>query len=418
MAESLDVASVSGAPFGVSARHASGLTLEPVEAAVVAAIRRNGPLSRTDLAERLDYSRASLTAIVGRMIAAGVLSEVGEGKSAGGRRPYLLDINPGLGYVVGVDIGATSVDVALADFRGSVLERAAEPADVRANPDEFLGRVAELIADLLGRCGANAAEVVAIGIGVPGPVEFAPGVLIAPPLMPLWEGFPIRAFMRRRFPAAQVVIDNDVNIMAIGEQRAGAGRGLESFLFIKIGTGIGCGIISHGAVYRGADGCAGDVGHICVDYNGPVCHCGNSGCLEIMAAGPAIAAQARARAAAGESAFLAARLADRGELTAVDVGDAAAAGDRAANEIIRASGRMIGGVLATLVNFYNPQAIFIGGGVSGIGHALLSSIRQATLRRATALSTRHLRIEYSPLGADAGVIGGIWLGLENVFAVE
>ena len=147
MAESLDVASVSGAPFGVSARHASGLTLEPVEAAVVAAIRRAGPLSRTDLAERLDYSRASLTAIVGRMIAAGVLSEVGEGKSAGGRRPYLLDINPGLGYVVGVDIGATSVDVALADFRGSVLERAAEPADVRANPDEFLGRVAELIAD-------------------------------------------------------------------------------------------------------------------------------------------------------------------------------------------------------------------------------------------------------------------------------
>ena len=418
MAESLDMASVSSAPFSVSARHASGLTLEPVEAAVVAAIRRAGPLSRTDLAERLDYSRASLTAIVGRMIAAGVLSEVGEGKSAGGRRPYLLDINPGLGYVVGVDIGATSVDVALADFRGSVLERAAEPADVRANPDEFLGRVAELIADLLGRCGANAAEVVAIGIGVPGPVEFAPGVLIAPPLMPLWEGFPIRAFMRRRFPAAQVVIDNDVNIMAIGEQRAGAGRGLESFQFIKIGTGIGCGIISHGAVYRGADGCAGDVGHICVDYNGPVCHCGNSGCLEIMAAGPAIAAQARARAAAGESAFLAARLADRGELTAVDVGDAAAAGDRAANEIIRASGRMIGGVLATLVNFYNPQAIFIGGGVSGIGHALLSSIRQATLRRATALSTRHLRIEYSPLGADAGVIGGIWLGLENVFAVE
>ena len=418
MAGSLDVASVGGVRSGASAGRPARLTLEPMEAAIVAAIRRDGPLSRTDLAERLDYSRASITPIAGRLIAAGVLTEVGEGKSAGGRRPYLLDIDPSLGYVVGVDIGATSVDVALADFRGGILERCAEPADVRARPDEFLGRVAELIADLLAQRGGNAAEVVAIGIGVPGPVEFAPGVLIAPPLMPLWEGFPIKAFMERRFPAARVVVDNDVNIMAIGEQRAGAGRGLESFLSIKIGTGIGCGIISHGAVYRGADGCAGDVGHICVDYNGPVCHCGNQGCLEIMAAGPAIAAAARARAAAGESAFLAARLAERGELTAVDVGDAAAAGDRAANEIIRASGRMIGGVLATLVNFYNPQAIFIGGGVSGIGHALLSSIRQATLRRATALSTRHLRIEYSPLGADAGVIGGIWLGLENVFAHE
>ena len=399
-------------------RLASELTLDALETAVVAAIRREGPLSRTDLAEHLDYSRASVTAIVGRMIAAGILTEAGEGKSAGGRRPWLLDINPDLGYVAGVDIGATSVDVALADFRGIILERTGELADVRARPEAFLDRVADLIDGLLARRGADPAQLVALGIGVPGPVEFAPGVLIAPPLMPLWEGFPIKAHMRRRFPRARVVVDNDVNIMAKGEQQAGAGRGLSSFLFVKIGTGIGCGIISHGEVYRGADGCAGDVGHICVDYNGPVCHCGNQGCLEIVAAGPALAAEARARAEAGESPFLAARLAERGALTAEDVGDAAAAGDRAANEIIRRAGKVIGGVLATLVNFYNPEAIFIGGGVSGIGHALLSSIRQATLRRATALSTRHLRIEYSPLKEDAGVIGGIWLGLENVFAVK
>ena len=160
------------------------------------------------------------------------------------------------------------------------------------------------------------------------------------------------------------------------------------------------------------------MGHICVDYNGPVCRCGNQGCLEIMAAGPALAAAARARAEGGDSPFLAARLAERGELTAVDVGDAAAAGDRAALEIIRHSGRMIGGVVATLVNFYNPEAVFIGGGVATIGHGLLSAIRQATLRRATALSTRRLRVEYSQLVGDAGVIGGIWLGMENVFEVK
>ena len=408
MAESVDIAP----------RRGTGPVLEPLEAAIVAAIRAGSPLSRSELAERLDYSRATITPIAGRLLAGGLLVEVGEGKSAGGRRPYLLDINPAYGYVAGIDIGATSVDVALADFRGAVLERLAEPADVGGSPEPFLGRVAELLAELLARRGANATEVLAIGIGVPGPVDFTAGVLIAPPLMPLWEGFPIRAFMARRFPVARVVIDNDVNIMAKGEQQAGAGRGLDTFLFIKIGTGIGCGIVAHGEVYRGADGCAGDVGHICVDYNGPVCHCGNQGCLEIMAAGPAIAAQGRARAEAGESDFLAARLAERGALSATDVGDAAAAGDRAANEIIRRSGRMVGGVLATLVNFYNPEAILIGGGVSGIGHSLLSSIRQATLRRATALSTRHLRIEYAPLGADAGVIGGIWLGLEKVFAEE
>lgn len=396
----------------------TALMLEPLEAAVVTAIRRQGPLSRSDLSEQLAYSRASVTGIVGRMINAHILTEAGEGKSAGGRRPYLLDINPHLGYVVGVDIGATSVDIALADFRGNILERAGEPADVRGRPEDFLAHVATGIEALLARRGGLAGQVVGVGVGVPGPVEFSSGSLIAPPLMPLWEGFPIKDYLGERFPVARVAVDNDVNIMAKGEHQAGAGRGLDNFLFIKIGTGIGCGIISHGEVYRGADGAAGDVGHICVDYNGPVCHCGNQGCLEIMAAGPAIGAEARARVEAGESRFLAERLAQNGTLSAVDIGEAAAAGDRAALAIIRRSGRMIGGVVATLVNFYNPQAVFIGGGVAGIGHSLLSSIRQATLRRATALSTRRLRIENSILGDDAGVIGGIWLALENVFTIK
>ena len=171
----------------------STLMLEPLEAAVVQAIRRHGPLSRSDLSEHLDYSRASVTGIVGRMIDAQILAEAGEGKSAGGRRPFLLDINPRLGYVVGVDIGATSVDVALADFRGGILERTGEAADVRGRPEDFLGRVAALIKELLDRRGAAVGEVVGIGVGVPGPVEFIPGVLIAPPLMPFWEGFPIKS---------------------------------------------------------------------------------------------------------------------------------------------------------------------------------------------------------------------------------
>jgi predicted NBD/HSP70 family sugar kinase len=214
-------------------------------------------------------------------------------------------------------------------------------------------------------------------------------------------------------------VDNDVNVMAIGELSAGAGQGVDNFIFIKIGTGIGCGIICRGEIYRGSDGCAGDVGHICIDYNGPTCHCGNPGCLEAMAAGPPIAARAKKAALAGESEFLAKRLAENGNtLTAKDVGDAAAAGDRVANRIIRESGRMIGGMLAGLVNFYNPTLILIGGGVSNIGHKLLASIRQAVLRRSTALSTRRLRIEYSQLRDDAGVTGAIRLALQHIFVVQ
>lgn len=406
-------------PTAISPRSSEPVfELYDVEATVVQAIRDKGPLSRTDLSVEMDYSRASLTMIVGKMLDMGILVEVGEGKSAGGRRPLLLNINPAFGYVAGVDIGATSMDVALADFQGNVLAKISEEADVTIGPESFLEHVGEALGCLLEQLGIAPTALVATGIGVPGPVEFSPGVLIAPPLMPTWEGYPIKEHFRRRFPVARVFVDNDVNIMAKGEQKVGAGQGLNNFLFIKVGTGIGCGIIADRHIHRGSDGCAGDVGHICVDYNGPMCHCGNQGCLEYMAAGPAIAAQGTAKAQGGASPFLARRLELNGVITAVDVGEAAAAGDRVANEIIRQSGRMIGGVLAGLVNFFNPEAIFIGGGVSNIGHIFLSTIRQATLRRANPLSTRQLRVEYSQLGSDAGMVGAIWLALENIFTVK
>lgn len=398
---------------------ATQFALDAVEIAAIDAIRVRGPLSRTDLAEKLQYSRASLTSIVAKLLDYHILVEVGEGKSGGGRRPRMLDINADLGYVAGIDVGATSLDIAVADFRGRILARSSEATTVLTEPAVFIERTSELLLALFERKGMDVQQLMAIGVGVPGPVEFATGRLIAPPLMPLWDGFPIKEAFQRWFPGVRVFVDNDVNIMAIGEHAAGSGQGLDNFLFIKIGTGIGCGVIANGRIYRGSDGCAGDVGHICVDYSGPVCRCGNQGCLEIMAAGPAIAEMGRERALSGESPTLAQRLEENnGVLTAIDVGGAAAAGDRAANEIVRRSGSLIGGVLASLVNFFNPQAIFIGGGVSGIGFSHLSTIRQATLRRATALSTRRLRIEYSSLGNDAGIIGAMSLALENFFEVK
>lgn len=394
-------------------------TLEGSEVAVLRAIRHDGPLSRTDLALELGYSRASITPLINKLLSVQILQEVGLGKSAGGRPPLLLDFNERFGYVAGIDIGATSVDIALANFQGQIVERYSEACDVRVGPDKLLGRIVTIIRDMLDRQGLTPQRLIAAGVGVPGPVEFSAGVLSTPPLMPTWEGYPIKDFFRRHFAKASVVVDNDVNILAKGEQQAGAGRGIDNFLFIKVGTGIGCGIIADHKIYRGSDGCAGDIGHICVDYNGPVCHCGNPGCLEFMAAGPAIAKQAMDGVRAGESEFLARRMAENGgTLTAMDVGDAAAAGDRLANEIIRRSGQMIGGVLAGLVNFFNPRIIFIGGGVSNIGLQFLSTIRQATLRRSTPLSTRKLRIEYSQLGEDAGVVGAIWLALEHVFVLK
>jgi glucokinase-like ROK family protein len=390
--------------------------LTAVELKAVGLVRKRGPLSRTDLAKLLDLSRGSITTIAGNLVELNVLTEVGQGKSGGGRRPRLLDINAKLGYIAGVDIGATSVDLALADFRGEILVRRSEPADVRNAPEEILDRINEQITEMLLEQGASGKELVGLGIGVPGPVQFPTGLLIEPPLMPAWDNFPIKEYLRKKFPQVYPVVDNDVNIMAMGEARAGGGKLIDNFLYIKIGTGIGCGVIARGEIYRGSDGTAGDVGHICVDYNGPICHCGNKGCLEAMAAGPAIAEQGIRAVNAGESKIMSDLMQENGgELTAEDIGTAASAGDQVANQIIAQSGKWIGGVLAGLVNFYNPRAIFIGGGVSKIGNHLLSTIRQTILKRATALSTRSLIIDYSELCDDAGVYGAIWLAMENIF---
>jgi predicted NBD/HSP70 family sugar kinase len=172
-------------------------------------------------------------------------------------------------------------------------------------------------------------------------------------------------------------------------------------------------------VHRGSSGSAGDIGHISADRNGPVCRCGNQGCLEAMAAGPALAARAVEAARAGQSQALANRLeANNGFLRAEDVGAAAREGDRVAIEIIQTGGYLIGDVLAGLVNFFNPSLILIGGGVANIGNLLLAAIRQAVLHRSTALATRDLTIQYSPMGSEAGVTGAIHLALDYLFLVQ
>lgn len=398
--------------------HISASSILSDEAEIVEMIRRRGPLSRTDLARLTGYSRAKITPLVGRLLSAGILEEIGDGTSQGGRRPRLLHFNSSQGCVIGVDIGATSIDVAVADLTGQIFERLSLAIDVRLGPQAVLDKVRACAEELLARRGADPAQVYTLGVGVPGPVQFATGLLVAPPLMPGWERYPIAAHLQRSFPRARVVIDNDVNVMALGELKRGVGVGVENLVFVKIGTGIGAGIVCHGEIYRGSSGCAGDIGHIMADPGGPVCTCGNTGCLEAVAAGPPIAAQALAAAEAGDSPFLAERLRSSGALTAADVANAAAHGDRAALALIQRSGHLIGDVLASLVNFFNPSLILIGGGVSQIGNQLLASIRQRVLHRSTPLATRDLRVEFASLGLDAGVTGAVALALEHAFTVE
>lgn len=353
------------------------------------------------------------------MVEKGYLVEIGEGVSQGGRKPGLLKINNQLGYIVGIDIGATSLELALADVTGLIVQRRSEPTDVHLRPESVLGRCQDLIIEMANALGIAFDQILGIGVGVPGPVDFARGVLVAPPLMPGWENFLIRDFFKGVFSSAFVVVDNDVNIMALGEQRAGGAIGVDHFIFIKIGTGIGAGIISNGKIHRGADGCAGDIGHICVDKKGPLCSCGNIGCLEAMAAGPAIVSRAMDAARNGTSTSLSRMREANGEtLRAEDVNAACREGDQAALDIIRGSGQMVGEVLASLVNFFNPSHIFIGGGIANFGNHLLVAIRRAVLQRSLPLATTHLSISFSRMGSDAGVTGAITLAMDYLFAIE
>jgi glucokinase-like ROK family protein len=398
---------------------AAPILLNSAEVEVMRALRRQGRISRTEISNITGWSKAKASQEIRNLMDKGYLVEFGEGASRGGRKPRLLRINDQLGYIAGIDIGATGLNVALADVTGSILQQCSEPTDVKLPPETVFGRCNELLLASLRTQDAAADQILGIGIGVPGPVDFARGVLVAPPLMPGWENFPIRDFFKQIFTSAFVVVDNDVNIMALGEQRAGEGTGVDHFIFVKIGTGIGAGIISNGKIHRGSDGSAGDIGHICIDKNGPLCACGNKGCLEAMAAGPAITSKALEAIRNGSSPTLRQIAESRGgRIYPEDVNAACREGDQAALDIIRDSGLMIGDVLASLVNFFNPSHIFIGGGIANFGNHLLVAIRRAVLHRSLPLATTHLTIKFSKMGSKIGVTGAISLALDYLFALE
>ncbi|MDB5998963.1 MAG: nagC1, partial [Rhizobacter sp.] len=371
--------------------------------------------SRTGLAALSTFSKSKANATAAALLERGLLEETGMQASSGGRRPETLRLARSMGVLVGVDLGATSLDVAVIAPDMTVLAHETESADVRQGPGAVMSRTRELMQQLLRHCEITKDRVIGIGMGVPGPVAFDSGLLFNPPLMPGWEGFSIRDYLGEDY-AAPVFIDNDVNVMALGELWRSQ-RQVPNFLVVKVGTGIGCGIVCNGEVYRGSTGSAGDVGHICVDPNGPRCHCGNQGCVEAMAAGPAVSRMAVDAAQAGESPVLAALLAEKGAISPIDVGRASRGGDAAANAIVQKAGALIGQMLASVVNFYNPSQVVIGGGLSHIGPLFLASIRQSVYHRSLALSTRHLDIHYAPLGERAGVIGAAVLALQETLRI-
>lgn len=378
-----------------------------------------GAPSRQELSNLTGYSMTKVKALVSDLEIEGWLEEGAERDSSGGRRAIGVQLGANFGVMVGIELGATSADVALCKPNLEPLATRSVAVDVRNGPGVVMALVSNLIQACLVECGLPTSAVSSIGMGVPGPVEFSSGLLINPPIMPDWAGFSFREYFAPCF-AAPVFVDNEVNLMALGELwnvRQGQAKShpwLENFVVLKLGTGIGAGVIARGEVYRGADGAAGDVGHICVDLSGPQCHCGNIGCLEAIAGAPAIARAATAAGRSAASPVFARMLASKEQLTTHDVAQAAREGDIVANRIIQEAGGRVGQMLATLVNILNPTSILIGGGVSHLGPLLLASIRQSVYARSLPLSTRKLRLDYLRLGDAAGLRGASALALLEV----
>lgn len=359
--------------------------------------------TRAELARITGLARSTISQRVDELLSLGVLVEVGDGPSSGGRRPTLLALNPAAGVVLAADLGATHARYAMTTLSGQPEAESAVEIDIADGPDVVLGAVVERFEETLRANGRSPADVKAIGIGVPGPVEFATGTVVQPPIMPGWDGVVVPEVISKHF-GAPIFVDNDVNIMGLGEYWS---RGLvnEQVLFVKVATGIGCGIITNGEVHRGANGAAGDIGHVRVAVETDVlCSCGNLNCLEAVASGSALARQLAAEGLEVHN--------------AVDVVRLAQAGDARALRLVRVAGQRIGEVLATLVNFYNPSRIILGGALSGLQDNLLAGIRAVVYERALPLATRRLTLETTTLGHRSAVLGASILGSRGALSPE
>lgn len=385
-------------------------------ATVLDLVRATGSTTRSELSRTSGLGRSVVTQRLGTLLDAGLVEEGAFAASTGGRMPREVRFRSGAGRLVAAHLGATGFIVGISDLAGQLLDWRSEEHSISHGPESVLGRVEAITDELLKGTGDETTPVWGIGIGLPGPVEYASGRPISPPIMPGWDGYPVRDRLASRFNAPAWV-DNDVNVMALGEMKSGVAVGHADILFVKIGTGIGAGIVSRGRLHRGAQGVAGDIGHIEADpESGILCGCGQTGCLEALAGGWAIARDGTAMALNGMSTMLSNRLSAKEIITARDVADAAGRGDPVAVKLLSQAGRRVGHVVATLISAINPSIIVFGGRVADSGDLVLAAVRQVIYARALPLATRDLRITTSALGAQGGLIGCAHLALDELFA--
>lgn len=354
-------------------------------------------LTRAAVIERTGLARSTVALRLDELLGAGLIRPATRAASTGGRPAITLALDAGAHLVAGADFGASHVTIGLADLNGELLATTRRSAAIDRGPEATLAEAGSALRELLGSRGETSERLLAIGVGLPGPVEHSSGRPRKPPIMPGWDGYDVPGWFRRELDLAAYV-DNDVNLMAVGE-RVAAWAGTDDLVYVKVSTGVGAGIVSGGRLQRGAFGAAGDLGHVEVPGALPVvCTCGNTGCLEAVASVPAVLRELGL--AGGE--------ADLRELVRTN--------DPAATAAVRAAGRSLGAVLSSVVSLLNPSLLVIGGQMAESGDTLLAGIREVVYGRATPLATEHLTIVSSRTGSTAGVTGAVRLALDQALS--
>ncbi|AQX15824.1 sugar kinase [Tessaracoccus sp. T2.5-30] len=385
-------------------------------ATVLALVREDRARTRPEIGRQSGLARNVVADRVDQLIHAGLLAEGELGASTGGRAPRELRFRADAGYVLVAEIGATVCGVGIADLSGQLVSTLEAPVDVKVGPVPTLEYVSSLLDGLLGDISTE--SIWGVGIGLPGPVEWMTGRPVAPPIMPGWDGFDVRGFFASRYGCA-VWVDNDVNAMATGEARAGVAQGHQDVIYVKVGTGIGSGLFSRGQIHRGAQGAAGDIGHLALGARkNVVCRCGNTGCLEALAGGGALVRDALAAAEDPRSTYLRREHQSGRPLNVNVIVEAALFGDPVALEMLSSSAMAVGEALAGMVNIFNPSMIVIGGSVGRSLDMYLATIRRAVLDRSLPLATRSLQIVTSPLGDRAGLIGLAFTVIDELLSPE
>lgn len=386
-------------------------------AQVLCLIRDSGAATRQEVERSSGLSRAVVVDRLATLTERGLVEEGELGESTGGRAPRRVRFKATAGHVLTASLGTTTLSVGLADLSGRLLFEHHELADFALGAEQALDRVEELFDWMLEEHTA-VSEAWGIGLALPGVVESTNGRLESHPILrlPGWDDYPAEERLSKKY-GAPVLVENKVHMMALGELRAGRGMDSDDLVFVKIGTGISAGLCLDGRLYRGAHGCAGDIGHVAVsDEDGVVCRCGNTGCLETLASGAVIAREGQLGAEGRRSGYLEEVIASGRSVTSADVGMAAQRGDPFCIELLSRSGRLVGATLATVVAAHNPSLVIIGGGVAQAGEILVAAIREALYRRSRSLATRDLHIVRSEMGKTAALVGATLAVTDELFS--